>query len=89
MDWYGELTQRVAARYLQEHGPMSEGARQELMGAVAADVDSFVDHPADRAFAMVAQAQAALAKASADDEFLSDDEYMASRARRLERLCAA
>ncbi len=88
MDWYGELTQRVAARYLQGHGPMSEGARQELMGAVAADVDSFVDDPADRAFALVAQAQASLAKASADDEFLNDDEYMASRARRLARLCA-
>lgn len=89
MDWHGELTRRVAARYLREHGPMSEGARQELMGAVAADVDSFVSDPADRAFALVAQAQADLAKASADDEFLSDDEYMASRARRLARLCAA
>ena len=24
MDWHGELTRRVAARYLREHGPMSE-----------------------------------------------------------------
>ncbi|MEY8437151.1 hypothetical protein AAK967_05345 [Atopobiaceae bacterium 24-176] len=89
MDWHDELTRRVAAHYLEEHGPLSEGAQRELFAAVTANVDSFVSQESDRAFAVVVQAQDALAKASANDEFLSDEEYMTARAQRLDRLRAS
>ncbi len=89
MDWHDELTRRVAAHYLEERGPLSEGAQRELLAAVTANVDSFISQPADRAFATVVRAQDALAKASANDEFLSDEEYMTARAQRLDRLRAS
>lgn len=85
-DWRQELVDRAVRRYDAEHGPLSEGALEELAATVAADPDPYLRHPSDRALALLVEGLKAYEQSRQGDEFLDDEAYLKARAERMERL---
>ena len=88
MDAWDELVQRCARRRLQKIGPLSDQGYAELLLAVRQDPMSFVDDPAEEAFACLARALRAW-RADSGEDYLDDDAFKAARARRLQALSSA
>lgn len=89
MIWKEELIERCAARRRLRLGHMSDAAFNELLLAVRENPDTFVDDPAERAFALLARAMAKFDESAEDDDLLDDDQYMAARAKRFSALTEA
>lgn len=85
-DWQQELVGRAVRRYDAEHGPLSDGALEELAATIAADPDPYLRHPSDRALALLVEGLKAYEQSCKGDEFLGDDAYLKARAERMERL---
>lgn len=84
-----ELIERCARRRAERLGGLSDEGFEELRLAVAADVESFVDAPAERAFAILAAALDDYDAAREQDEDIFDeDSYLRARERRMEALRA-
>lgn len=86
MRGHDELIRRLAIRRREELGDMSDEAFAELEEAVRKNPTSFTQDARDQAFAEVVEGIDALEASRADDDLLDDDQYEATRARRLERL---
>ncbi len=84
MNFREELIQRCAAARKNKLGGLSDAAYEELLLAVRADVDSFVENPPEQALAILARAMERYEDSREDDELREDDEYMAERTRRLQ-----
>lgn len=83
-----EALERIAARRRMKTPGMSDEAFAELGLAVRANPEAFVDTDAERAFLVLADALEANEAAREGEEFLDDDEYLAQRSRRIDRLAA-
>lgn len=89
MKYADELIDRLSWRRAEKLGKLSEDAFDELRLAVTRDPDSFLEHKGDVAFKHLADALAANDLAQAEEEFLDDEGYEASRNRRLDKLRTA
>lgn len=89
MNFREELIQRCAAARRDKLGGLSDAAFEELLLAVRANVDAFVDNPPEQALYILTRAMDRYAESQHDDDLLDDDEYMAARARRFEAIKAA
>ena len=83
-----ELVQRLATQRSEKLGGLSEGGFRELELDVRKNPQAFVDTPSDRAFYLVTRALERHEDACANEDLLDDDEYYASRTKRLARLTA-
>lgn len=86
--WQEERVLRLAAKRARELGELSPGAYEELALSVQEDPDAFMADDEERAFAVMARAQEALAASRRQDEFLSDGQYEEALARRLKAMGA-
>lgn len=84
-----EQVRRLALKRRRKLGSLSDEAFHELELAVRDDPQRFVDDEQEEAFALVAQALAAMDASHRDDDLLDDEQYLAARARRLSNLAAA
>lgn len=83
-----ELVERCALRRREKIGPLSDEAFEELVLAVRADPEAFVDDDAERALLVLARALDAYRASVRDDDLLDDDAYEAERGRRMAALRA-
>lgn len=81
-----DLYERLARRRSAKLGGLSPAAYDELLLSVREHPDAFVDDPHDQAFELLVQAVDRVMHSRKDDEFRGDDEFMAERTRRMERL---
>lgn len=81
-----ELVARLARRRAERLGGLSDEAYAELVLAVRAAPESFVEDDGARAFQLVGEALAANDTARDAEDELDDDAYQLSRARRISRL---
>ena len=88
MNAWDELVERCAIRRRRKIGPLSDEAYQELLLAVRADPESFVDTTMERAVLVMARALDAYRASCRDDDLLDDDAYEAERTRRISALHA-
>ena len=84
-----ELIWRVALHYKEAHEPMSDGAFSALLEAVQEDVASYLTQPSDIAFAKIAPVLDSYRQPHPEDEFLSNEDYMATITRRRDQVLAA
>lgn len=89
MDAREELVQRCATRRREKIGTLSDEGFAELILAARNDPASFVDTPAEEAFAALVAALATYEQSLANDDLLDDDEYTTARKRRLGALADA
>lgn len=89
MNFREELIQRCALARKRKLGGLSDAAFEELLLAVRANVDAFVDEAPEQALAVLARAMGRYEESRRDDDLLDDDEYMAARARRFDAVKAA
>ncbi|MBP3883809.1 MAG: hypothetical protein J6D54_02570 [Olsenella sp.] len=85
MDAHEELVLRLAEKRRRKLDLSSSGYA-ELVLAVREDPAKFVDDPAEEAFSVVTQALGRYEESHRKDDFLSDEDFMAERKRRLERM---
>ena len=83
-----ELVERLALTRRAALGGMSDAAFEELRLAVREAPESFIDTPANQAFALIAQALERFERSSEDDDLLDDDEYLKARRKRHARMVA-
>ena len=83
-----ELVERLALTRREALGGMSDAAFEELRLAVREAPESFIDTPANQAFALIAQALERFERSSEDDDLLDDDEYLKARRKRHARMVA-
>ena len=83
-----ELVERLALTRRESLGGMSDAAFEELRLAVREAPESFIDTPANQAFALIAQALERFERSSEDDDLLDDDEYLKARRKRHARMVA-
>ena len=83
MDGRRELVERCARRRAERLGGLTEGGFAELLLAVEADPDSFVDDPSDEAFRRLAEVLGRYEADLAGDDLLDDDQYLSHRRTRL------
>ena len=88
MNAWEELVERCARRRREKIGPLSDEAYAELVLAVRADPEAFVDTEQERAALVIARALDAYRASCRDDELLDDAAYEAERARRMAALRA-
>ena len=88
MNAWDELVQRCALRRREKIGPLSDEAYEELVLAVRADPEAFVDAAPEQAALVLARALDAYRASSRDDDLLDDAAYEAARSRRLAALNA-
>lgn len=88
MNAWDELVQRCALRRRDKIGPLSDEAYAELLLAVRADPEAFVDTSVERSALVMARALDAYRASCRDDDLLDDAAYEAERARRLAALHA-
>lgn len=84
-----ELVWRVALYYKESHEPMSDGAFSALLEAVQEDLGPYLTHPSDIAFAKLAPVLDSYRQPHPEDEFLSNEDYMATIAKRRDQVLAA
>ena len=84
-----ELMERLAQRRRQKLGPLSQSAFEELRLAVRANPDDFLEAPADEAFLLLVKALERHDATARDEEFLDEEAFYASRAKRRARLATA
>lgn len=92
MRYQEELIERLAQHRRAQLGNLSEHAYEELVLAVRRDPQAFLVDDSDRAYERLGKALAANELSQAEEEFLDDAAYEASRKRRLLKLregCAA
>lgn len=92
MRYQEELIERLAQHRRAQLGNLSEHAYEELVLAVRRDPQAFLVDDSDRAYERLGKALAANELSQAEEEFLDDNAYEASRKRRLLKLregCAA
>lgn len=89
MNFREELIQRCALARKRKLGGLSDAAFEELLLAVRANVDAFVDEAPEQALAVLTRAMGRYEESRRDDDLLDDDEYMAARARRFDAVKAA
>lgn len=89
MNFREELIQRCAAARRDKLGGLSDAAFEELLLAVRANVEAFIENPSEQALSILARAMERYAESQHDDDLLDDDEYMAERTRRFEAIKAA
>lgn len=85
MDAREELVLRLAEKRRQKLDLSSSGYA-ELVLAVRENPAKFVDDPAEEAFGIVAQALARYEESHRKDDLLNDEDFMAERTRRLDRM---
>jgi hypothetical protein len=85
MDAREELVLRLAEKRRQKLDLSSSGYA-ELVLAVREDPAKFVDDAAEEAFGIVAQALERYEESHLKDDFLNDEDFMAERKRRLDRM---
>lgn len=88
MNAWEELIERCALRRREKIGPLSDEAYDELLLAVRANPEAFVDHDSERALAVIARALDAYRASCRNDDLLDDDAYEAERSRRMAALHA-
>ena len=86
MNARAELIERVALRRRDQLGPLSDGAYQELLDDVKADVERFVETPSEEAMLLVCKALERHEEARKDEDLMDDDAFFSSRAKRMARL---
>ena len=92
MNLHEELIERIARRRSAQLGELSPAAYAELVLSVREHVDTYLENPADQAYAQLEKAIDRVMRSRAEDEWRDDDTFMAERTRRMERLahdCAA
>lgn len=92
MNLHEELVERLAQRRSAQLGGLSSGAYNELLLAVREKPETFIEDPADQAFALVVQAVDRVMRSRTDDDLRDDAGFMEERKKRMERLrqdCAA
>jgi len=89
MDAREELVQRCAIRRREKIGTLSDEGFAELVLAVRNDPTAFVDTPSEEALVALATALATYEQSLDNDDLLDDDEYTATRKRRLSALADA
>lgn len=85
MDGREELILRLAAKRRAKLG-LSDSGYAELLLAVRADPEKFVEDDADEAFRIVAKALEDYAASADGDDLLDDSQFMAARGKRMERM---
>ena len=85
MDAHEELVLRLAEKRRRKLD-LSQSGSVELVLAVRENPGKFVDDPVEEAFGIVAQALERYEESHRNDDFLSDEDFMAERKRRLERM---
>ena len=86
MRYQEELIERLAQHRRAQLGNLSEHAYEELVLAVRRDPQAFLVDDSDRAYERLGKALAANELSQAEEEFLDDAAYEASRKRRLQKL---
>ena len=81
-----EQVSRLAERRRAALGGMSDAAYQELLAVVREKPRDFVDCPEEEAFAKVVDAIERYDESCADDDLLDDDQYLATRKKRMARM---
>ncbi len=89
MNGRGEQLQRLALKRRRQLGALSDEAFNELELAVRQDPARFVDDAEEEAFALVVEALAETEQQTHDDDLLDDEQYLATRRRRLDALGTA
>lgn len=84
-----ELAWRVALHYKEAHEPMSDGAFSALLEAAQEDLGPYLTHPSDIAFAKLAPVLDSYRQPHPEDEFLSNEDYVAIIAKRRDQVLAA
>lgn len=84
-----ELVWRVALHYKDAHEPMSDGAFSALLETVQEDLESYLTQPSDIAFAKIAGVLDSYRQPHPEDEFLSNEDYMAAITKRHDQVLDA
>ncbi len=84
-----ELVSRLTIKRRRQLSGLSDAAAHELELAVADDPSSFVEDSSDQAFLMFGRALDKYVASQKDDDLLDDDQYAATRERRMAALSAA
>ena len=79
MNARAELIERVALRRRDQLGPLSDGAYQELLDDVKADVERFVETPSEEALLLVCKALERHEEARRDEDLMDDDAFFSAR----------
>ena len=91
MDTSGELIERCARHRAEDLGAMSDEAYAELVAAVRANPQKYVERADDQAFSIICKAIDTYDKARLDDDLLEDVQYAEARMRRfaaIQEACA-
>ncbi len=86
MNLEDELIERLARRAGERLGGLSDAAQEELVLAVKAHPESYLDDPSDQAFSLLAQGVARVMRSRENDELRDDESFMQERANRMARL---
>lgn len=86
MDAHSELTLRLALKRRRKLGSLSDAGFHELEIAVRDNPAAFVDDAEEEAFLELARLLDSLTQSIRDDDLLDDDQYVATRQRRLQAL---